>query len=69
MLVLSVFINVDSGLTKDEEKCINARVELAALVNGLELRGVEKVWLTANPGSLMWLYEKMIFIFLQRIEN
>lgn len=69
MLILSVFINVDSGLTKDGEKCINARVELAALVNGLELGGVEKVWLTANPGSLMWLYEKMIFIFLQRIEN
>lgn len=43
LLVLSVFINVDSGLTKDEEKCINARVELAALVNGLELGGVEKV--------------------------
>lgn len=43
LLVLSVFINVDSGLTKDEEKCINSRVELAALVNGLELGGVEKV--------------------------
>lgn len=53
-------------LTKDEGKYINVRIELAALVNGLDL-GVEKVWLTANPGSvIIWI---MIFIYLQRREN
>lgn len=29
-------------LTKDEGKCINVKIELAVLVNGLDL-GVEKV--------------------------
>lgn len=52
-------------LTKDEEKCINVRIELAALVNGLDL-GVEKVWLTANPGSV--IYEKW-YLYIFKEEN
>lgn len=55
-------------LTKDEEECINVRIELAALLNGLDL-GVENVWLTANPGSVMWLYEWMIFYFFKEEIN